>query len=414
MGRGKLYYGWVIVVVAFFSMAFWMGIRSSFSVFYAHLVDEMGWSRAQAVLAQSLGFVMYMVSVPFIGGFIDRFGPRKVILPGVLLTGLGLMFCASIRGLFSLYTFYGVMVGLGISFISIVSYSSVLAHWFDKKRGLASGIASSGMGVGTYLLVRLSEQLISNFGWRWAFWGLGVLTLLVLLPVNGFFLKHKPIEVGSGPYRVTGQEASVINGKQSKKVLSLLLTRSFVMCVLFASFALLAIHIVLVHNVRILMDRGIPMVKAASAFAMVGLLSSGFRVFWGWLSDKIGRKLAYTFGSFFLLVSTLFLFTVTPQREFLLHLFVWTFSAGWAVTAPSFMAVLADLFKGERFGMIYGFFESFMYALSIVGVWLVGMIYDLTKTYWPHVFMILTLSIFLSTLLIWFVNKGSQTLHRMV
>lgn len=404
MEKGKLYYGWIIIIVAFFSMAFWMGIRSSFSVFYAYLVDEMGWGRAQAALAQSLGFVMYMVSVPFIGGLIDRFGPKKVIIPGVLLTSLGLMFCAAIRGLFSLYFFYGVLVGLGISFISIVSYSSILAHWFEKKRGLASGIASSGMGVGTYLLVKLSERLITNFGWRWAFRSLGALTVLVLLPINGLFLKHKPVEVGSGPDGMSKSRVSTMTNAQKQKISELLLTKPFIMCVLFASFSLLAIHIILVHNVRILMDRGIAMEKAASAFAMIGLLSSVFRVFWGWLSDKIGRKLAYTFGSFFLLISTFFLFATAPQREFLLHLFVWTFSAGWAVTAPSFMAVLADLFKGEKFGMIYGFFESFMYALSIVGVWFVGMVYDLTKTYWPYVFLIIEVSIVVSMLLIWLVR----------
>lgn len=408
MEKGKLYYGWIIVIIAFFSMAFWMGIRSSFSVFYARLVDEMGWGRAQAALAQSLGFVMYMVSVPFIGGLIDRFGPKKVIIPGVLLTGLGLMFCATIRGIFSLYIFYGVLVGLGISFISIVSYSSILAHWFEKRRGLASGIASSGMGVGTYLLVKLSERLITNFGWRWAFWGLGALTLLVLLPINGLFLKHKPLEVGGGPDGMGETRASMMTDEQRQRVSDILLTRPFIICVLFASFSLLAIHITLIHNVRILMDRGITMEKAASALAMIGLLSSVFRVFWGWLSDKIGRKLAYTFGSLFLLVSTVFLFAAAPQREFLLHLFVWTFGAGWAVTAPSFMAVLADLFKGERFGMIYGLFESLMYALSIVGVWLVGMIYDNKGTYWPDVCLIIIFSISLSVLFIWFLDADDK------
>ncbi|MEM2175153.1 MAG: hypothetical protein QXI58_05995, partial [Candidatus Micrarchaeia archaeon] len=65
-------------------------------------------------------------------------------------------------------------------------------------------------------------------------------------------------------------------------------------------------------------------------------------------------------------------------------------------------------FKGERFGMIYGFFESFMYALSIVGVWLVGMIYDKQATYWPHIFLILLLSILLSVVFMWFVTSRKE------
>ncbi|RLA84366.1 MAG: hypothetical protein DRG31_05070, partial [Deltaproteobacteria bacterium] len=105
-------------------MAFWMGIRASFSVFYSYLVEEFSWGRGEAAIAQSIGFVMYMVSVPFIGGLIDRLGPRKVVIPGILLCTVGLFLCSFTDNLWSFYLFYGVLVGTGVSFFSIVTYSS--------------------------------------------------------------------------------------------------------------------------------------------------------------------------------------------------------------------------------------------------------------------------------------------------
>ncbi|MCX7857764.1 MAG: MFS transporter [Deltaproteobacteria bacterium] len=402
--KTKFFYGWVVVGVSFISMAFWMGIRSSFSVFYAKLVDELGWARADIALAQSLTFIMYMVVVPFVGTLIDRFGPRRVVIPGILLTGIGLALCATIKDVLEIYLFYGLIVGIGTPFISIVSYSSVLAHWFQKRRGLASGIATSGMGIGTFGLVILSQILIASYGWRMAFLILGFLTICLLIPANGLLLRHKPEEIGlttDGQTKVYSENSQVTTGQ---KVGGILKNRNFWMCIAFASLALLAVHIILVHNVRILMDQGLSMSKAASGLAMVGLVSSVFRIFWGWLSDKIGRKMSYTLGAFFLISSTIFLFTTTAHQEWFIHFFVFCFSAGWAVTAPSFMALLADLFKGEKFGTIYGLFESTIYGLSVLGVWLVGLIYDFKGVYWPHTFIILVTSIAGSIFVIWLIE----------
>ena len=392
------FYGWVIVAVAFLSMAFWMGIRASFSVFYSYLVEEFSWGRGEAAIAQSIGFVMYMVSVPFIGGLIDRFGPRKVVIPGILLCAMGLSLCSFTDDLWSFYLFYGVLVGTGVSFFSIVTYSSILAHWFERKRGLASGIASSGMGVGTFLLVLLAERFIRAWGWRWAFTILAAITLLVLLPSNGLLLRHKPQELGLGPDGVPCRGEN--EGEGGEGFLMALKTRRFWLFVAFASLALLSIQIILVHNVRFLVDKGVERGSAALAFAFVGIVSSVFRIFWGWLSDRIGRETSYSFGAVCVALSALCLLGVSPDRGLFLYLFVIFFGMGWGATAPSFMAVAADLFKGSHFGAIYGFFESSMYILSAIGVWAAGYVFDITGSYLPA-FLMAMVSILLSIALLW-------------
>ena len=111
------YYGWIIVAVALVSMAFWLGIRSSFSVFYVALLEDFPWSRGEAAGVQSMALITYTITAPLVGGLIDRFGPRRIIVPGILLLALGLILCASIKTLLQFYLLYGVLGGIGITCI---------------------------------------------------------------------------------------------------------------------------------------------------------------------------------------------------------------------------------------------------------------------------------------------------------
>ena len=153
------YYGWIIVGLALLSMGFWAGIRTTFAVFYVALLEEFSWSRGGAAGVQSLSYVIYIILAPLAGGLIDRLGPRRVILPGILLLSVGLVLSAFTKSLLQFYLFYGVIVAAGVTFISIAAYSPILAFWFEKNRGVASGFAASGMGLATSLFSALHPVL---------------------------------------------------------------------------------------------------------------------------------------------------------------------------------------------------------------------------------------------------------------
>lgn len=129
----KLYYGWVIVFVSMISMSFWFGLRTSFSVFFVALIDHFHWGRAEAAGAQSIAMLVYMITAPIIGTLVDRIGPRKVILPGIILMGLGLLLCTQIQTLIQFYLFFGLIVGMGVTCLSIAPFTVILAHWFERK-----------------------------------------------------------------------------------------------------------------------------------------------------------------------------------------------------------------------------------------------------------------------------------------
>ena len=408
--RFRCYYGWIIVAVALISMALWMGIRSSFSVFYVTLLEEFPWTRADSAGVQSVALITYTLMAPLVGGLIDRFGPRRVIVPGIMILASGLMLCSYIETLTQFYLYYGVIAGAGISCIGIVSYSAILAHWFEKNRGLASGIAVSGMGLGTFLLVPMSQQFINWWGWRMTFIITGCLVLVILVPANALFLRHKPEELGQFPDGENSGDLHKNQHTQDKPTSHLsnewtlkeaLNTMRFWALIIFPFIALFGIYIILVHNVRFMVDQGVAKMTAALIFAIVGILSSIFRIFWGWLSDHISRELTYTLGIICacLGVGSLLLFEIMGSR-FFIYSYAILFGIGWGATAPMFMAVAADLFKGRIFGLIYGFLEAGIGIAGALGAWIAGFIFDKTQSY-QAAFVLVIVAFILSGIFIW-------------
>ncbi|HEA66166.1 MAG TPA: MFS transporter [Desulfobacterales bacterium] len=419
MNSREFFYGWVIVAVALVSMAFWLGIRSSFSVFYVTLLEDFSWNRGSSAGVQSMALVTYTLLAPMVGGLIDRFGPRRVVIPGILILTLGLVLSSTIKTLTDFYFFYGVVLGAGITSIGIITYSAILAHWFEKKRGLASGIALSGMGLGTFSMVPLSQSFISMWGWRTTFIITGGLVLIVLLPLNALFLRHKPRELGQNPDGLsdweTAQEERLKNKLQKdtenewtiKKVIH---SGRFWALIIFSFLSIIGVYIIVVHNVKFLVDQGVDKMTAALVFAMVGVISSIFRIFWGWLSDRIGRELTYTMGIICgcIGVGSLSLFETFGLRLFIYTYFIF-FGMGWGVTAPMFMSVSADLFKGKIFGLIYGFVEAGIGIAAALGAWVGGSIFDRTQSY-HMAFNLAIVVLLLSCFFIWYAAPGKVRL----
>jgi MFS family permease len=201
IGRSRLFYGWWVVLTA--ALGLFLGpipiVVFSFGVFLKPLVQEFHSNRGDVSLASTLHQMIIAFGLPFAGRLLDRFGPRKIILPSTFMAGFILIsayFCSG--SIWQLYLFY-VALGVAMCGLGPVLYCHVISHWFDTHRGLALGFMMLGLGTGALITPSVAQYLIANFGWRLAFGIVGVVILLITLPVLIMYLKDRPEPMGLLP-----------------------------------------------------------------------------------------------------------------------------------------------------------------------------------------------------------------------
>src|SRR5689334_18090166 len=168
--RLPFFYGWLIVGVAFVTMAIGVMARTAFSLLLPPLIDEFGWNRGLAAGAFSFGFLVSAILGPLVGRLMDRHGPRVLIETGVCLLAGGLFLAPALKEPWHLYATLGLLVGAGANLMSFSAQSLYLPHWFTRRRALAMGIAFSGVGAGAIVLLPWLQKIISKQGWRSACW----------------------------------------------------------------------------------------------------------------------------------------------------------------------------------------------------------------------------------------------------
>ena len=185
--RLPFFYGWVVVGIAFITMAISVNARTSFSLLFPPILDEFGWARGTIAATFSIGFVVSTVMTPFIGALMDRFGPRIVLPLGGVLTSVGLVTSIYSTEPWHFYITLGVLVVGGSVFMSYIGHTLFVPNWFDRKRGLAVGLAFSGVGVGSILIFPWMQHAIQTEGWRFSAVVIAIVILVIIVPLNAIF-----------------------------------------------------------------------------------------------------------------------------------------------------------------------------------------------------------------------------------
>jgi len=194
----RLFYGYVIVAIAFLVLMLIMGIAYSFGVFFNPLLDEFGWSRTMISGAVSLSAMMVGVFAIVMGGLNDRFGPRRIMTVSGLFVGLSLILMSRVSEIWHVYLFYGIIFGISASAPYMTQAASV-THWFVKRRGTMIGIFVAGVGAGAVILPPIAGRMIEAFGWRTAYLILGG-AVMVLLILAAQFMRRSPADMGQTAY----------------------------------------------------------------------------------------------------------------------------------------------------------------------------------------------------------------------
>jgi MFS family permease len=394
MNQRRLFYGWIIVGVSFINLAVVFGIWYSFSVFFVAILNEFGWSRAATAGVFSCFMLVHSGAAVLIGTLLDRFGARIVIPAGTCIVAVGLFASSRIDLLWEYYLWYGVLTPIGVCAIGFIAHGIVLPKWFDRKRGLAIGIAMAGVGVGMQVIVPATQLAIDSYGWRSAYCFLAVLVLLTVLPLNAFLQRKSPAHIGEvpdGAAYLERKRAAEEKDRERKKIVArapvavtihdALRTKQFwFLCAAFV-FTPLAVQGTLIHQVASVIDRGFTPVQGAFFFGLAGIMGSAGKILFGYLSDIIGRERAFAIGMGCAFLGVVSLMVLQPDLGWLLYGYALLFGLGYGSVAPLFPARSADLFLGADFGKIVGMLSLGGGIGGALGVWLSGKIFDMTESY---------------------------------
>jgi len=385
--KDRLFYGWVVVVTFLFVGATIWGIRLSFGVFFKSIEEEFSLSRATTSTIFSIYMVLGGLFTVLGGWALDRYGPKIVILSMGLLTGFGLLLTSQTNSLWQLFITYSVLLAMGTSAIYTATMSTV-SRWFDKKRGLALGIASSGTGLGTVVMAPLATFLISSLDWRMAYAVMGVIAWLIVIPLSRL-LKKDPHEIGALPdglKSVSGntsvQELKNEQGNLQSADLSLLQafrTRSFWLFMFVWLFFASSLFLILTHFVPHVTDIGFSATEAAAIYSLMGGMTIAGRVLMGTLSDRVGRKESAIICA--LLLAGAIVWLAWSHDLWMLYLFAAVSGFAHGGMGPTVAALIGDYLGLRNIGAILGVLDVGFGAGAAIGSAIGGLIFDITGSY---------------------------------
>lgn len=412
-GRLPFFYGWVVITVGFLTMAVGINARTAFSLLFPAMLSEFGWERGATAAAFSIGFTIYTLGSPVLGLLMDRLGPRVLLPLGAGCMSLGMVLTTQIHAPWQLYLTQGVLMIGGSMAVSYTSHALFLPHWFIRRRGLAIGMAFSGVGVGGMLLFPWVQHLVSTTGWRSACWTLGGLLVVTLVPLNLLLQRRHPAEVGllpdgdqapQEPAQPTARASNVVDPAwvaiDWTLARALQTARFWWVGVAFFG-ALFAWYAVQVHQTKYLLDLGFSAEVAAAALGWVGLTGAAGQIALGHLSDRIGREWVWSLSclGYVACYGLLLVLPYYPAPLLLYGMVAVQGGLGYALAAV-FGAIPAELFQGRHYGAIFGCLGLASGAGAALGPWLTGVLYDRTGSYAPAFWLALGLSL-LSLVAVW-------------
>lgn len=380
----KIFWGWHIVGGAFLVLGINYGARYCFGVFLKPMAEEFALSRSVISVAAAINMLVYSACGIFVGRMLDRIAPRWIITAGALIAACGYLITGFVKTPLGLYLSYGLMVGLGSAGMGVVACSSSVSKWFIKKRGLAVGVASMGISLGTVMLTPLAGYIVKSYNWRFGLAVLSLITLTLGIAVAQTLMRKKnPEAYGLLP---DGDNRKIFHQPTSSPEIHKISTWTLFRDSRFWTMAIcqgVAVMIsmsVFVHQVAFATDNGIGKLAAASSLAAISITGFMGQFLFGWITDKIkDPKYGSFIGIAFLLGGSTLLLNV--QSAFDLYMAALVFGFGYGSLAPMIPLLIANRFGRNVLGSIYGLLTFFIGMGGAIGPVLGGVIYDKFGSY---------------------------------
>lgn len=357
---------WVVVWACFTALAVIFGVSYSFAAFFASFADEFQASRAQVSLVFGFSGLLYFVLGAFAGMLADRFGPRRVTTAGMLCIAAALLLGCSARSLTQVTLAWGIGLGVGIALVYTPAIGCV-QPWFTRRRGLAAGIASAGIGAGTLVVPLAAAAAITAWQWRGAMAAMAAGVAIVGV-ASTLQLRRAPVAIRPAGGEVPGLPLSM--ALRSRRFIWL-----YVMCLLGAP----AMFVPFAHLSASARDLGVGDAQAVGLVGLIGIGSLAGRLAIGAVADRIGRAptLVVVMAS---LGASMGLWLVAHDYATFAIFALWMgMSYGGSVSLMP--ALCMDFFGARAVSSVIGTLYTGAAVGNLVGPWATGRLFDATGSY---------------------------------
>ncbi len=375
--QDRLFYGWVVVAAAFVVTFVGFGSAYTFSSFVEALQHEFGASRGAVSLVFSIAGFLYFGLGVISGPLADRWGARRLAVCGMLLVGLGLIFASRAGTIMQVYVAYGLGIGVGVGCAYVPTVGAV-QRWFVRRRGFASGLAVSGIGVGTLVMPPLATWLIGATGWREAYLILGVAAAIAGIAAS-LLIEEDPRKRGIGPDGDALASQSGPTVRRGVPVGEAIRTPRFLGLYAACLVSAFGVFVPFVHLVPYAIDQQVSTASGVMLLGAIGVGSTAGRFFLGGVADRMGRD-RFLVAMYVGMAASLAVWAVAGGF-WSLAIFALAFGlfyGGWVAILP---AVVSDHFGGRNVSGIIGILYTSVAIGTLVGPSAAGFAFDVSRSY---------------------------------
>lgn len=407
--KQKFFYGWVIVVIATFSLLVSNGLSvGGIPVFSEWIRNDfistgaIAADKAQSIVA-NFGIFTFLtagLSAPFAGFFIQKYPIKKLMLLGCLILGTALLIHSQATQVWVIYL-ARVMMGASLSFIGVLITTILVSNWFVKKRGTALGILLCGTSFGGMLIPPLATPLIKAYGWRWAMIAVSLLIWVILIPAIIFLVREKPGDMGLNPDgdKTSSNQAQSAN-PDSPSAIGLTLGEALKTPIfwIFSLAAALVFYPLFVSAQQLILylrteKIGLSPEAAAGMISLMSLMSICGKFGFGFLSDKLSPTLVMMLCCLTMFVGTLFFLNFSAG---VVLFFVIPFGMGYGGTFVLLQRLIADFFGPRDYAKILGFVTVIETIGASIGGRITGAVADANGGDYSQAFMLVTAATFVA------------------
>ena len=385
MTRSRIHPAWIVLFAVTLAMMAASGLRAVFGVYVKPMEAEFGWSRAALSEVAAVSLLLLGTVSPLAGRLADRWGPRRVIALSIVLLGVGTISSAFVRQLWHVYVTVGLLMALGSGGAGIATSSTLIARWFEARRGLAIGLAGSAISIGQLGIIPLAATLTLLHGWRTSYLVLGLGVFALVLPVTAGLIRNDPEERGLQPYGATGplRTSTEVGALQRAGRVSLTDAARFPLLWLLMATQFVcgytSIGMILTHFMPHALDHGFTELQASMALGVMGGMNVVGTIASGWICDRFGRCGPLATYYFVRGLSLLFLPYVWNVPS--LQMWAAIFGLNYFSTVPPTTTLTANIFGRYSLGELSGWIFFAHQVGAALGAALAGWVFEATGTY---------------------------------